>query len=63
VLITGIKIGDKMKIPADNKLHPESGHYGQVVWIDGDGKTVALQCKKHHNGKKIVLIVKTNSGK
>ena len=61
MLITEIRIGDKMKIPADNKFHPEAGHSGKVVWISEDGKTVAIQCERRHNGKKAVFMVKTNS--
>ena len=60
MLITEIKIGDKMKNPADNKFHPEAGHSGKVVWISEDGKTVAIQCERRHNHKKAVFMVKTN---
>jgi len=58
-----IKIGDKMEIPADQKFHPEGGHFGKVVWISEDGKTVAIQCEKRHNGKVIALMVRINSKK
>ena len=58
-----IKIGDKMKIPADNEFHPEYGHFGKVVWISEDRKTVAIQCERRHNGKKVVFMVKINSKK
>jgi hypothetical protein len=61
MLITEIKIGDEMKIPADQKFHPEYGHSGKVVWISEDGKTVAIQCEKRHDGKKVVFMVKINS--
>jgi hypothetical protein len=61
MLITEIKIGDEMKIPADQKFHPEYGHSGKVVWISEDGKTVAIQCEKRHDGKKVVFMVKTHS--
>ena len=61
MLITEIKIGDKMKIPVDQKFHPEHGHSGKVVWISEDGKTVAIQCERRHNGKKVVFMVKINS--
>jgi len=57
-VITEIKIGDMMKIPADNKLHPEAGHRGKVVWISEDGKTVAIQCETRHKGKQTVFTVK-----
>ena len=63
MLITEIKIGDKMEIPADNEFHPEYGHFGKVVWISEDGKTVAIQCERRHNGKNVVLMVKINSRK
>ncbi|NIQ07029.1 MAG: hypothetical protein GWO20_15275 [Candidatus Korarchaeota archaeon] len=58
-----IEIGDKMKIPADGKFHPEHGHLGKVVWISEDGKTVAIQCEKTHRGKNTVFLVKNNSKK
>jgi len=61
VLIKEIKIRDTVKIPADGKFHPEHGHRGKVVWISEDGKTVAIQCEKNHNGKKTVFLVKINS--
>jgi hypothetical protein len=61
MLITEIKIGDEMKIPADQKFHPEHQHSGKVVWISEDGKTVAIQCEKRHDGKKVVFMVKINS--
>ena len=57
-MITEIKIGDKMKIPADNEFHPEAGHFGKVVWISEDGETAAIQCERRHNGKKTVFMVK-----
>ncbi len=63
MLITEIKIGDKMEIPADNKFHPEFGHFGKVVWISEDGKTAAILCEKSHNHKKAVFMVKINSKK
>ena len=63
MLITEIKIGDKMKIPADKKFHPEYGHYGKVVWISEDGKTVAIKCERRHNGKEVVFMVKIDSKK
>jgi hypothetical protein len=60
---TEIKIGDRMEIPADNKFHPEAGHFGKVVWISEDGKSVAIQCERSHNHKNVVLMVKINSKK
>ncbi len=47
-----------MKIPADNEFHPEHGHFGEVVWISEDGKTVAIKCERRHNGKTVVFVVK-----
>jgi hypothetical protein len=58
-----VEIGDKVKIPADGKFHPEHGHVGKVVWISEDEKTVAIQCEKRHNGKTSVFLVKNNSKK
>jgi len=58
-----IKIGDRVKIPADKKLHPEEGHFGKVVWISENGKTVAIECERSHNHKKAVFMVKINSKK
>jgi len=63
MLITEIKIGDRMKIPADQRIHPERGHFGKVVWISEDGETVAIQCERSHHGKNTVFIVKINSKK
>lgn len=59
----GIKIGDKVKIPADEKFHPEAGHFGICVWISEDGRIVALQCERSHHGKKnAVFLMKSTSG-
>jgi hypothetical protein len=63
MLITEIKIGDSMKIPADAKLHREHGHSGKVLWKSEDGKTVAIQCDSRHNNKKAVFRVKIDSKK
>ena len=60
-LITEIKIGDKMKIPANQKFHPEYGHSGKVVWLSEDRKTVTIQCEKRHNSKTIAVMVRINS--
>ena len=59
----GVKVGDRMKITADKKFHPEVGHYGKVVWLSEDEKTLAVRCEKSHNHKNIVFMVKINSGK
>jgi len=56
--ITEIKIRDRMKIPANQKFHPEYGHSGKVVWISEDGKTVTIQCEKKHSGKTIAVMVR-----
>ena len=56
-----IKIGDRVKIPADKKFHPEEGHFGKVVWISEDGKTVGIECERLHQHKHTVFIVKINS--
>ena len=58
-----IKIGDKMKIPADNEFHPEGGHFGKCVWISENGKTVAIKCETSHNHRHPVFMVKINSKK
>jgi hypothetical protein len=39
MLMTEIKIGDRMKIPGHAMFHPESGHFGKVVYLDENGKT------------------------
>ena len=44
-----------MKIPPDEKVHPERGHVGKCVWISEDGKAAALQCESSHGGKKNVV--------
>ena len=61
--MTKIKIGDRMKIPADARLHSERGHSGKVVWISEDGKNVAIQCESLHNNKKTVFMVEIDSMK
>ncbi|UCD26764.1 MAG: hypothetical protein JSV75_01175 [Candidatus Bathyarchaeota archaeon] len=60
MLITEIKIGDRMKIPVNQKFHPEHGHSGKVVYISEDRKTVAVQCEEKHDGKTISVMVKIN---
>ena len=57
-MITEIKFGDKMKIPADNEFHPEHGHSGKVVWISEDRKTVAIKCERKHNHKTVAFMVR-----
>ena len=63
MLLTEIKIGDRIKIPADNEFHTEAGHFGKVVWISEDGKNVAIQCDRSHDHKTVVFMVKINSKK
>ncbi len=63
MLIIEIKVGDRMKIPADKKIHPEAGHFGKCVWISKDRKTVAIQCERNHKGKNTVFTVKINPKK
>ena len=63
MLITEIKIGDKKKIPADIKFHPEKGHFGKVVWKSEDGKSVAIHCERPHNRKKAVFMEEIDSKK
>lgn len=57
------KIGDRMKIPADLKIHPEAGHAGKIVWISEDKKAVAITCEKKHDQKTTVVMVRINSNK
>ena len=58
-----IKIGDRKEIPADNKFHPERGHFGKCVWISENGKTVAIKCERLHDHKNVVFMVKNNPEK
>jgi hypothetical protein len=60
-LRTGIKIGDRMEIPVHIVLHKEAGHFGKVVYIDEEGKTVTIQCDKKHDGKTVSVKVRINS--
>ena len=57
------KIGDRMQIPTNAELHSEARHFGKVVWMSEDGKTIALRCEKKHDRKVVVFLVKTNSNK
>ncbi|MDH5690745.1 MAG: hypothetical protein OEY81_04895 [Candidatus Bathyarchaeota archaeon] len=61
MLITEVNIGDRMKIPTDPKFHPEYGHFGKVVWISEDRKTVTIQCERRHDRKLIAVMMKNNS--
>ena len=58
-----IKVGDRIKIPADKNFHPEEGHFGICVWIGKDGKSVAIQCDRSHEGKSTVFIIEINYDK
>ena len=58
-----IKVGDRIKIPAHKNLHPEDGHFGNCVWISKDGKLVAVQCERSHEGKTTIFMVEINSEK
>jgi hypothetical protein len=58
-----IKVGDTVRIPADGRLHPERGHSGKCVFVSEDGKTVAIECERSHEGKRTVFIVQINSEK
>ena len=61
--MTEIKIGDRIKIPAHTVFHPESGHFGKVVYISDNGKTVTVQCEKRHSGKTVAFNMAMNSMK
>ena len=63
MLTMEIKIGDRMEVPADRRLHPEQGHFGKCVWISENGKTVAIKCERLHNHKNAVFLMKINSKK
>ncbi len=59
-----MKIGERVRIPSDAKVHPESGHFGICVWITRDEKTVGIRCEKSHKGKSnTVFIVQIDSKK
>lgn len=58
-----IKVGDRVKIPANKKIHPEEGHFGVCVWISKDGKSVAIRCERSHEGKTTIFMVEINSEK
>jgi hypothetical protein len=60
-LKTEIKLGDRMKIPSHKVLHPEAEHYGKVVFVSEDGKTVTVKCEKQHDGKTVSLKVGIDS--
>jgi hypothetical protein len=55
VLMTNLKVGDKMKIPVHSVFHQESGHFGKVVYISEDGETVTVKCDRKHGGKTVAF--------
>jgi hypothetical protein len=61
MLITKIKLGDKMKIPVHSVFHQEAGHFGKVVYISEDGKTVTVKCDRKHSGKTVAFNVAIDS--
>jgi hypothetical protein len=61
MLITEIKVGDKMKIPVHSVFHQEAGHFGKVVYISEDGKTVTVKCDRKHSGKTVAFNVAIDS--
>lgn len=52
-----------MEIPVHKVLHPESGHFGKIVYVSEDGNTVTIQCDKKHDSKIVSLNVRINSRK
>lgn len=63
MLITEIKLGDKMKIPVHSVFHQEAGHFGKVVYISEDGKTVTVKCDRKHSGKTVAFNLAIDSKK
>jgi hypothetical protein len=57
MLITKIKVGERVKIPVHSVFHQEVGHFGKVVYISEDGKTVTVKCDRKHNGKTVAFNV------
>ena len=53
--MTEIKLGDRMRIPVHSVFHQEAGHFGKVVYISGDGKTVTIKCDRKHGGKTVAF--------
>jgi len=53
--MTEIKLGDRMTIPVHSVFHQEAGHFGKVVYISGDGKTVTVKCDRKHGGKTVAF--------
>jgi hypothetical protein len=61
MLITKIKVGDRLKIPVHSVFHQEAGHFGKVVYISEDGKTVTVKCDRKHSGKTVAFNVELES--
>jgi len=61
MLITKIKVGDRMKIPVHSVFHQEAGHFGKVVYISEDGKTVTVKCDRKHSSKTVAFNVAIDS--
>ena len=59
--MTEIKLGDKMKIPVHSVFHQEAGHFGKVVYISEDEKTVTVKCDRKHGGKTVAFNVALES--
>ena len=53
--MTEIKLGDRMTIPVHSVFHQEAGHFGKVVYISEDGKTVTVKCDRKHGGKTVAF--------
>jgi len=60
-LIMKTKVGDRVKIPVHNVFHQEVGHFGKVVYISEDGRTVTVKCDRKHNGKTVAFNVELES--
>ena len=60
-MIMKIKVGDRVKIPVHNVFHQEVGHFGKVVYISEDGRTVTVKCDRKHNGKTVAFNVELES--
>jgi hypothetical protein len=52
-----------MEIPVHEVMHPEAGHFGKVVYVSEDEKTVTIQCDEKHDGKTVSVKVRINSQK
>ena len=60
-MIMKTKVGDRVKIPVHNVFHQEVGHFGKVVYISEDGRTVTVKCDRKHNGKTVAFNVELES--